>query len=80
MTDTDMRTAWISTCMFWAWAWAFGAIFWSWTIIGLLLFIPAALSVWAIWIPVGRPQPAIPYTPPPTLPTGYGPPPVMPPH
>ena len=73
---TDTRAAWIGTCVFWAWSWAAAAVFLAWTVIGLLLFIPAALAVWAIWAPIGVPQPTYP-----ALPHGqYGTPPAMPPH
>jgi hypothetical protein len=71
-----MRAFWIGTCAFWTSAWFCGALFWAWTLVGLLLFIPAGLSAWAVMIPIGKPtQPLYPQLPP----GQFGPPPGIPP-
>lgn len=63
MTDSEIRTAWIATCVFWAWSWATWAVVTVLFTVGfsLLGLIPAALSVFAIWIPIGKPQQPVVY-------------------
>lgn len=75
----DFRTAWIATCVFWAWTWAISAFGLAPFTFGLslLMLIPAGLSAWAVMLPVGKPQPGVPYVPP----LGYhGPSQVLPPN
>jgi hypothetical protein len=63
MTDSEIRTAWVATCVFWAWSWATSAVVCALFTIGISLLglIPAALSVFAIWIPIGKPQQSVVY-------------------
>lgn len=77
----DLRTAWIATCVFWAWAWAVAAVAWTPFTLGLslVMLIPAGLSAWSVMIPVGKPPapvfgpPMVPPHPhyPPQLPRSY---------
>lgn len=56
MKPADVRTAWIATCVFWAWSWTCAAFASAPFTLGLslVMLIPAGLSVWAICIPIGR--------------------------
>lgn len=78
MPPAEIRTAWIASCVFWAWSWAVAAFTLTPLTFGLslVMLIPAGLSVWAICIPIGRadhqPPRYMQPAPPPILP-GNGP-------
>ncbi|MGW3723562.1 hypothetical protein [Streptomyces sp. NPDC000851] len=58
MHGNEIRVAWIATCVFWAWSWLIGSLAWVPFTFGLSLagLLFAAGSVWAIWIPIGKPK------------------------
>lgn len=80
MDTKDIRTLWVSTCVFWGWTWTLGALAWTPFTLGfsLLALLPAAAAFFCAWIPIGKPpvvqQPQLPWYPalPPVNPPGYG--------